>query len=150
MWLVAGGFALSIGLQDSGLAKNMIASIPFDKWPPIETIIGAGLLCYAMSTFMSNTATTALLIPVLATVAAGMGDAIAPFGGVSTLLIGVALSASFAMALPISTPPNAIAHSVGLTTQKQMATVGLTVGVIGLALGYTLLFVLGKLNYFGF
>ncbi|MBO7521412.1 MAG: SLC13/DASS family transporter [Opitutales bacterium] len=150
LWLVAGGFALSVGLQDSGLAKNMIGSIPFAKWPPIETIIGAGLLCYAMSTFMSNTATTALLIPVLATVAKGMGDAIAPFGGVSTLLIGVALSASFAMALPISTPPNAIAHSVGLTTQKQMASVGLTVGVIGLALGYSLLFILGKSNYFGF
>ena len=148
LWLVAGGFALSVGLQESGLAKNLIASIPFSKWPPIETIIGAGLLCYVMSTFMSHTATTALLIPVLATVAKGMGDAIEPFGGVSTLLVGVALSASFAMALPISTPPNAIAHSVGLTTQKQMASIGLIVGAIGLVFGYMLLFVLGGFKYF--
>ncbi|MBR6388916.1 MAG: anion permease, partial [Opitutales bacterium] len=109
---------------------------------------GAGLLCYVMSTFMSHTATTALLIPVLATVAKGMGDAIEPFGGVSTLLVGVALSASFAMALPISTPPNAIAHSVGLTTQKQMASIGLIVGAIGLVFGYMLLFVLGGFKYF--
>lgn len=148
LWLVAGGFALSVGLQESGLAKNLIGSIPFSKWPPIETIIGAGLLCYAMSTFMSHTATTALLIPVLATVAKGMGDVIEPFGGVSTLLVGVALSASFAMALPISTPPNAIAHSVGLTTQKQMASIGLIVGAIGLVFGYMLLFVLGGIKYF--
>lgn len=148
LWLVAGGFALSIGLHDSGLADNLVGSIPFHKWPPIGTIIGAGLLCYAMSTFLSNTATAALLISVLAAVATGMGDTIKPFGGVSTLLLGVALSASLAMALPISTPPNAIAHSVGLTTQKQMASIGLTVGAIGFALGYMLLFALGRANYF--
>ncbi|MBR4597848.1 MAG: SLC13/DASS family transporter [Opitutales bacterium] len=157
LWLVAGGFALSVGLKESGLAENMINSIPFGKWPPIETIIGAGLLCYAMSTFISNTATTALLVPVLATVANGMEKAaemsggVSPleaFGGVPTLLIGVALSASFAMALPISTPPNAIAHAVGLTTQKQMASIGLIVGIVGLIFGYMLLFVLGGFKYF--
>ena len=77
-----------------------------------------------------------------------MGDALTPFGGVPTLLIGVALSASVAMILPISTPPNAIAHSAGLTTQKQMASVGVIVGALGLAIGYGLLFVLGSTGYF--
>ena len=148
LWLVAGGFALGVGLQDTGLAKHLIASIPFETWSPTMTIIGSGLLCFAMSTFMSHTATTALLVPVLAAVATGMGDALTPFGGVPTLLIGVALSASVAMILPISTPPNAIAHSAGLTTQKQMASVGVIVGALGLAIGYGLLFVLGSTGYF--
>ena len=83
--------------------------------------------------------------------AAEMSGGVSPleaFGGVPTLLIGVALSASFAMALPISTPPNAIAHAVGLTTQKQMASIGLIVGIVGLIFGYMLLFVLGGFKYF--
>ena len=97
---------------------------------------------------MSHTATTSLLVPVLAAVAAGMGDAFEPFGGVTALLVGVALSASLAMALPISTPPNAIAHSEGIATQRQMAAVGLLVGAFGLALGYAELFLLGSVGYF--
>ncbi len=97
---------------------------------------------------MSHTATTALLVPVLAAVAVGMGDTLAPFGGASTMLVGVALSASLAMALPISTPPNAIAHSAGMTTQNQMAVIGIIVGALGLVIGYLLLFLLGSLNYF--
>lgn len=148
LWLVAGGFALGVALHETGLAKHLVDSIPFAKWPPLITILGAGLLCYMMSTFMSHTATTALLVPVLAAVAVGMGDTLAPFGGASTMLVGVALSASLAMALPISTPPNAIAHSAGMTTQNQMAVIGIIVGALGLVIGYLLLFLLGSLNYF--
>mgnify|MGYP002524614905 FL=1 len=148
LWLVAGGFALGVALNETGLAKHLVDSIPFSKWPPLITILGAGLLCYLMSTFMSHTATTALLVPVLAAVAVGMGDTLAPFGGASTMLVGVALSASLAMALPISTPPNAIAHSAGMTTQNQMAVIGIIVGALGLVIGYLLLFLLGSINYF--
>ena len=48
------------------------------------------------------------------------------------------------MTLPISTPPNAIAHSTGLVKQNEMMKIGLAMGVIGLVLGYILLFFLGK------
>ncbi len=146
LWLVAGGFALGVALQGTGLAKSMVNSIPFATWQPVVTVVGAGLICYAMSTFMSHTATSALLVPILAAVAVGMGEALAPYGGASTLLIGVAMSSSLAMALPISTPPNAIAHSAGLTTQKEMATVGLIVALFGLTMTYVMLLVLGKYN----
>jgi len=148
LWLVAGGFALGVALHDTGLAKKLVDSIPFATWSPFMTVIGAGMLCYLMSTFMSHTATSALLVPVLATVATGMGDSLLRYGGVPTLLVGVALSASLAMALPISTPPNAIAHSAGLTTQKQMASICILVGVLGLVLGYTMLFLLAPVKYF--
>ena len=69
-------------------------------------------------------------------------------GGVPTLLIGVALGSSLAMILPISTPPNALAHSTGFIEQKDMARIGIIMGVIGLALGYTLLVFAGKWNMF--
>ena len=53
------------------------------------------------------------------------------------------------MCLPISTPPNAIAHSTGLVEQKDMLKIGLIVGMISLILGYLLLFFVGKTGLIG-
>ncbi len=148
LWLVAGGFALGVGLQESGLAKHFISVIPFDQWSPILVLAGSGLICYLMSTFMSNTASAALLVPILSTVAAGMGDTLQDFGGVTVMLVGLAVSASMAMALPISTPPNALAHATGVTKQKDMALVGIIVGVVGIVLGYLTLVFATKVGLF--
>lgn len=139
LWLVAGGFALGVGLQESGLAKSLVASIPFGSWPPVLVIAGSGLVCYLMSTFMSHTASTALLVPIQATVATGMKDVLADYGGAETMLIGVAICASLAMALPISTPPNALAYSTGAVKQSEMAKTGIIIGIVGIALGYAVL-----------
>jgi len=147
LWMVAGGFALGLALQDTHLAEHIIAVIPFSTWPPLIMIIGSGLLCYAMANFISHTATANLLIPILALAGASASDTLSTFGGVSTLLIGVALGSSLAMVLPISTPPNALAHATGLIDQKQMMRVGLIMGVIGLAFGYVLLIFVGKSGF---
>jgi sodium-dependent dicarboxylate transporter 2/3/5 len=64
-------------------------------------------------------------------------------GGVPAMIIGVAIAASVAMCLPVSTPPNALAHSTGMITTKQMATVGIIMGVVGLTLGYLMLIFIG-------
>ena len=124
-------------MQESGLIKHIVTTIPFDQWSPILVLGGSGLLCCTMSTFMSNTASANLLVPILAAVGVGMGDSLAPYGGVSAMLIGIAISASLAMALPISTPPNTLAHATGYLKQKDMVFIGILVGVIGLILGYT-------------
>ncbi len=144
LWMVAGGFALGVALQESGLATHMIESIPFNTWPPMLMIIGSGLICYAMANFISHTATAALLVPILAIAGMSMQESLTPLGGVSTLLIGVAIGSSLAMVLPISTPPNALAHATGMIEQKDMEKVGLIMGAIGLVLGYSLLMVLGS------
>ena len=144
LWMVAGGFALGLALQDSNLAAHIISTIPFGTWSPLLMILGSGLLCYAMANFISHTATANLLFPILALAGLSTSSTLAPYGGVSTLLIGVALSSSVAMVLPISTPPNALAHATGLIKQKQMMRVGLIMGVIGLLLGYVLLFFIGR------
>ena len=136
LWLVAGGFAIGVGLEKTGLAEHLVQAIPFGSWPTMLIIIGSGLLCCVMSTFMSNSATAALLIPILLAVGKSIMPQLEPYGGISTLLIGLALSASFAMALPISTPPNALAYAKGFIKQKDMAMVGIVVGVIALALAY--------------
>lgn len=146
LWLVAGGFALGVGLNESGLAKHMVASIPFDTWPTFVVLVGSGFICYLMSTFMSNTASAALLIPILAAIATGMGDELTALGGAPTMLIGVALCASLAMSLPISTPPNALAYATGVVKQSQMAKSGIIIGVFGIVVGYALLFLFAKLG----
>jgi sodium-dependent dicarboxylate transporter 2/3/5 len=142
--MVAGGFALGLALQDSGLAKHLVASIPFNEWPPVLMIIGSGLICYLLANFISHTATANLLIPILALAGMSAAQNLEPFGGVSTLLIGVALGSSLSMVLPISTPPNALAHSTGFIEQKDMIKVGVIMGVIGLTLGYVVLVFAGK------
>ena len=148
IWMVAGGFALGLGMNGSGLAAAAIKSIPFGSWSPMVILLASGLLCYFLSNFISNTATAALLVPILAVVCKGMGDRLDTIGGTPTVLIGIALAASSAMCLPISTPPNAIAYSTGLVEQKDMLRVGITVGILTMVLGYTMLYFVGQMGIF--
>ncbi|MDE7369567.1 MAG: anion permease [Muribaculaceae bacterium] len=145
LWMVAGGFALGVALQESGLAQHLITSIPFGTWSPLVVVIGSGILCYLMANFISHTATAALFVPILAIAGGSMGQQLAGLGGVGTLLIGVAISSSVAMILPISTPPNALADATGFIKQKDMVTTGLIMGAFGLVLGYAVLMTLGRI-----
>ncbi len=149
LWMVAGGFALGTVMNKTGLAGTLVNAIPFNSWPTLLVMIGGGVICWTLSTFISNSAATALMIPILAAVGKGMGPALGEYGGMGTLLIGVALSASFAMSLPISTPPNAIAYSTGLIKSSQMLRVGIIIGVISLAIGYWLIIYVGRTGFFG-
>ena len=143
LWLVAGGFALGTALQGTGLAKVLIGAIPFGSMSVILVFLVAGFVCYFLSNFISNSATAALLIPILIVVAAGMADPSAAnnasflaAGGARAMIVFIAVCASIAMCFPISTPPNAIAASTGLVETKDMLKVGLIIGVIGFVLGY--------------
>ena len=149
LWMVAGGFALGDGMSKTGLAKIMVDAIPFDNWPVMMVLLGGGFICWLLSQFISNSAATALMVPIMVAVGTGMQDALGEYGGVGTLLIGVAMAASFAMSLPISTPPNAIAYSTGLIKTKQMFITGMLIGTISLVIGYVLIITVGKTGYFG-
>lgn len=143
LWMVAGGFALGLAMTNTGLAEHLVTSIPFGEWLPVVVILVAGFIGYFISNFISNTAAASLIVPILCAVAVGMGDTLDPVGGAKTLVIGAVLCTSLAMLFPISTPPNALAHSTGLVTTKDMTKVGILVGVIGYVLGYLLLFFIG-------
>ncbi|MCQ2184334.1 MAG: SLC13 family permease [Bacteroidales bacterium] len=141
LWLVAGGFALGYALSGTGLAKAMIESINFSAMSILVVFIVAGLICYLLSNFISNSATAALLIPIMIAMGNGLlqsgnADAFLAWGGQQGLAVFVAVCASVAMCLPISTPPNAIAASTGLVETKDMTKVGLIIGIIGLVLGF--------------
>ncbi len=146
LWLVAGGFALGTGLNKTGLAATLINAIPFSTMNVVIVMIIAGLICYLLSNFISNSATAALLVPILVVVGTAMADPTAAnnaqflaLGGMNAMIPFIAVCASIAMLFPISTPPNAIASSTGLVQTKDMTKVGIIIGVIGFVLGYFLL-----------
>ncbi len=139
LWMVAGGFALGTAMNKTGLAAALVEAIPFGTWSPLVVLIVAGLVGWLLSNFIANSSAANLLVPILATVAIAMKDTLAVYGGVTTLLVCVAASTSFAMLFPISTPPNAIASSTGLIKTHDMTKVGLIVGILGIALSYAVL-----------
>ena len=143
LWLVAGGFALGTCLQGTGLAKVLINAIPFGSMSVVLVLIVAGVVCYFLSNFISNSATAALLIPILIVVAEGMADPAAAnnsqflaVGGTQAMISFIAVCASIAMLFPISTPPNAIASATGMVETKDMTRIGLIIGLVGFVLGY--------------
>ena len=148
LWMVAGGFALGVALNYSdgtspALSKLIVESVPFDSFSPLVVMVLAGVICFAFSNFISHSAATSLLVPVLGVVAGGLGTSLDAFGGPQAMLVGIAIASSVSMILPISTPPNAIAHSTGFIQQKDMMKVGIIIGLLGLVLGYAMLIFIG-------
>ncbi|MCR5183738.1 MAG: DASS family sodium-coupled anion symporter [Opitutales bacterium] len=149
LWLVAGGFALGVGLNDTGLAKHLINAIPFDTWSPTALMMGCGVICLFMANFMSHTSTATLLVPILCAVGIACQDNLVALGGVTALLVSVAFASSLGMSLPISTPPNALAHATGYTDTNGMAKTGIVMGLGGLALSWLMMITLAHVNFFG-
>ena len=143
LWMVAGGLALGVGLMKTGLASTLVNAIPFSSMSPFLVMVAAGVIGYLISNFLSHSSAANLLCPIIAVIGSALSVELEPFGGVRSLLIGLAISTSVAMLLPISTPPNAIASSTGLVETKDMLKVGVVMGVVGLVLGYALLMIVG-------
>lgn len=133
LWLVAGGIALGLALERSGLAQSLVEAIPFAHYPSTLILLFGAVFAAVMANFMSNTATANLLLPLIAALAAAL-PGLEAVGGNQGLIVGIALACSLGMALPISTPPNALAHATGELKTAQMARLGLVLGLVGLVL----------------
>ncbi len=132
LWLIAGGIALGISMKETGLAEWMVGAISWDQFGYLMLLAVFGAVALTMSNFLSNTVTASLLIPLaISLVTSGLLDGVA---GMLMLGLVIALGSSFAMVLPISTPPNAIAVSTGMVQTKDMISSGLIIGLIGLVL----------------
>ncbi len=121
LFLVGGGLALSVGMDKSGLNDFLVQSIPFEQFSPMVILISFVMIGAFLTTFMSNTATANLIIP-LTFILPGLAG--------PSLAISVALVISSTMILPVSTPPNAIAYSSGLISMKEMAKVGFLISLV--------------------
>lgn len=125
LWLVAGGIALGVGIGATGLDAWLVGLVAWDRLPIlllVGLLVAVGL---GLSTVISNSATANLLVPLSLSLATTL-----PIDATAIGVI-IALACSLAMALPISTPPNAIAYATGEVDTKQMATSGLVIGGLG-------------------
>ncbi|UCE17962.1 MAG: DASS family sodium-coupled anion symporter [Gemmatimonadota bacterium] len=125
--LFGGGLSLSKGFQISGL----------DAWighgvtglqgisPIFITLIIVASTAF-LTELTSNTATTAMLLPILGTAAIGMGQ------NPLLLMIPAAVAASLAFMLPVATPPNAVVYGSGYVRIPDMARAGLGMNLIGI------------------
>ncbi|WP_423789763.1 SLC13 family permease [Leptospira perolatii] len=132
--LVAGGIALGIGIEKSG-AGQWFGGLIGNNSSSAESLWILGIffsIGLFLSTFLSNTATANLLVPLALPVAQLLMPNSA--GYAIELVLGSALGASLAMSLPVSTPPNAIAYAIGGIEISEMAKVGIRIGLLGLVL----------------
>lgn len=123
LFMLGGGLCLGSCLTASGLTAEAAGLIPAES--SLALIFGTILLLSAgMTTVMSNTATANLLLPVAISLPA------------SPLLLSIAIAfmCSSSMALPVSTPPNAIAFGSGLFKVGDMAKAGLVVTLMAMVL----------------
>lgn len=146
LWLVSGGIALGLAMDKTGLAKNIVNNIPFNTFSPIVIVLLTTVLAMTMANFMSNTATANLLLPIITTIGVSVAS-LEAFGGAKMIILATAFAASLGMALPISTPPNALAHATGAIQTNDMSKVGVIVGVVGLLQLFLMLYMLNVINF---
>ena len=140
--LIAGGIALGKGMTETGLDKVFAGWLPQNSTYIFSVIVVATLL---MSTLISNTATANLLIPIGVSMAITLDPTDTYMA--KEIAMGIALAASMAMALPVSTAPNTIAYAQGKLETSDFASIGATLGIIAVLFiilgGYALGLVLG-------
>ena len=123
LYIISGGLALGVALNLSGLGGVLIAELPVET-SAFFLIFIAALLAAVMSTIMSNTATAGLVIPLVMSLDKTNHE-------ILTLVITLAMMCSMAMALPVTTPPNAIAFSSRAIDSKDMMITGGLITLIG-------------------
>jgi len=123
--LFAGGITIARGFVETGLSDALAAQLTvLADLPPWLMVLAICLGVTFLTEMTSNTATTSLLMPVLAATALAAG--IRP----ELLMVPAAISASCAFMLPVATAPNAVIYGSGRVTIREMAREGLVVNLI--------------------
>ena len=136
--LFGGGFALAAGFQETGLAQ--LIGGQFEVLGNLPVFLLILIVCMALTfltEFTSNTATTEMILPILASVAVVTGTH--PL----VLMIPATLSASCAFMMPVATPPNAIVFGSDRITVGEMARTGILLNLIGVLVIATIVFTVG-------
>eukprot|EP00850_Spirogloea_muscicola_P019180 SM000185S04039 [mRNA] locus=s185:125856:130483:+ [translate_table: standard] len=127
--LLGGGFALSKGVAESGLAEDIGERLHVLEHLPTVLLTLVVVLCVCFTTeFSSNSATATVFLPLLAHVA------ISIHRHPLVLMVPATIACSYAFMLPVATPPNAIAYSTGYFTMREMAVPGFILNCVGTAL----------------
>jgi sodium-dependent dicarboxylate transporter 2/3/5 len=140
--LFGGGFALAAGFQSSGLSQ--LLGERFQAMSHLPTFALILLVCVVitfLTEFTSNTATTQMILPILAEMAVVTGTH--PL----VLMIPATLSASCAFMMPVATPPNAIVFGSGRLSVGEMAKVGIVLNLVGALVIAVVVYTLGSMVF---
>jgi len=136
--LFGGGFALALGFVESGLSVwigNRLGTVL--NFHPIVITITITTVVIFLTEVTSNTATTQMLLPILAGLA--ISDKINPL----LFMLPATIAASMAFMLPVATPPNAIIFGTGRIEIKDMAKTGFFLNLIGIVIVTATIWILG-------
>jgi solute carrier family 13 (sodium-dependent dicarboxylate transporter), member 2/3/5 len=140
--LFGGGFALASGFKESGLSawfgEQLIGIASFH---PFVIILCISLIMTFLTELTSNTATTEMILPILA------GIAVTTHINPLMLMIPATLSASMAFMLPVATPPNAIIFGTSRVTIAQMARTGLALNLTGALIITSMMYLWGSVVF---
>jgi len=127
--LFGGGLSLAAAIKTAGVTEFIGRGVGgFTYLPAWAMVLIACSTSVFVSQLTSNTASTAILLPIFAAVADGCG--IDPL----LMVIPTTIGASFAFMMPVSTPPNAVVFASGEITISQMCKAGIWLNLIGIAL----------------
>ncbi|MDB9822919.1 SLC13 family permease [Deltaproteobacteria bacterium] len=140
--LFGGGFALAKGFQETGL--SVLIGHKFEGLAGVSPYLMVNITCGTL-TFLteltSNTATTEMILPILASVGVAMK------ANPLLLMIPATISASCAFMMPVATPPNAIIFGSGRIKIIEMAKVGFFINIIGIVVIGLLFYTLGPVIF---
>ncbi|MFO7982130.1 MAG: DASS family sodium-coupled anion symporter [Desulfuromonadales bacterium] len=135
--LFGGGLALAAGFKATKLAKWIGLQVGLlENAPILVLVIAVAVLIIFLTELTSNTATSAMVMPILSAVAIGLGQ------NPLLLIVPAAIAASCAFMLPVATPPNAIVFGSGYVTIPQMAKSGFGLNILGIVLTVVLTYIL--------
>ncbi|RRQ50698.1 DASS family sodium-coupled anion symporter [Maribacter algicola] len=126
--LFGGGLALAEAMSVTGIVDLVAGTIAESE---VSVLFTAALLIFLMlfmTELMSNVALVAVLAPVVAGIAIGLGLPIV------YLLIPITMASSCAFMLPMATPPNAIVFASGYIKVHEMAKAGIVLNLIAVLL----------------
>jgi sodium-dependent dicarboxylate transporter 2/3/5 len=127
--LFGGGLALADGMSSTGLADWIGGGVEsLAGWPTVVMIAISATLFIFLTEITSNTAVTAMAMPIMAGAAVTLG--LPP----AVLMGTVAIGCSMAFCLPVGTPPNAIVFSSGYLTIGQMAYAGIWINLLAITM----------------
>ncbi len=119
--LMTGGLSLGVAVSKTGLAVWMVGELQLSTGAVIVLAFVFSYFATIISNFMSNTAAANIIIPI------GLAAAV---GFEPQVVVPIALGASAAMCMPISTPPNALAYASGKIEIKDFISGGLIIGIL--------------------
>jgi sodium-dependent dicarboxylate transporter 2/3/5 len=124
--LIIGGLSLGLAVSKTELDLWFASLISVDDMSIFMVIMVFSYVVVIFSNFMSNTAASNIMLPIVAAVAVSMS-----VDSSALAVIAVALSASFAMSLPVSTPPNAIIYASKKVSSKDFLILGVVTATLG-------------------